>query len=552
MRHALVLATVLLAAGCAVGPSAKSPAPPETARTKAAPAAPADPEAMTEVTDAETGQKLNRVPKVARAYYAANGILRNRVLGQDNALVITKEDAEAWYVVAPVLSMPQSEVESIRAEKLKAADAPMEVPAEELDVVTPPISKVRLGLKEISQGLPTAGYWRQNFAVADLDGDGKLEIVTPPARLTVGTLKAFKFENDAWKDLPLVFDLPEGRQFEYGGVAAADIDGDGRVDLVAVAHGPAGGPMIARNLGGLHFRVETKGMPAAISSRAVAIGDLNGDGRPDILTLADDSEYMARQALGYNPTAMDPIEKGLSPGYDVRSFMQAADGTFKENHVGLDAACFGYAVEIWANPPDGGEPFFATDCRYSGRTMVVYGYDRGAGSFHRVGLDFGEALAIHTGVGLGLYQGHPAAFMGYVKAGPGNLPQRIDGAGVSAFYREGGEWKRKRVVKFLNDSAALSQGIAVGDLDGDGLDDVAWADETHHKVRIFFQQPDGGFEELDPSLEPSYVNRATSLRVADVDGDGKKDIILMYETGTGYRTRSGGLRFFKNLGPQNK
>ena len=582
MRHALVLATVLLTAGCTAGPSAKSPDQPGAAKASAAPApAPAAPatgakaptpvkpefnlsgeplaeekaperDGLVVVTDPKTGQQLQKISKASQGYFAEKGVLRSKVLHSRYSLPIIKEDAEAWYIALPVQTKTPEEVAEIRERKAKAATAMPEIPAEELEEVTPRVSPVRLRLQELSSGLPTAGFWRQNFAVADLEGDGHLEIVTPPARLQVGGLRAFKFENGAWKSLPLKFEMPEGAEFEYGGVAAADIDGDGKVDLVAVAHGTSGGPFVVYNQGGLRFKVETKGMPRAISARAVAIGDLDGNGRPDLLTISDNAEYTLRDALAANPKSMDPVEAGLAPGYDVRSFMQAADGTFAENHVGLDSACYGYAIEVWAKPPDGGEPFFATDCRYRGRTMVVYGYDKAARSFHRVGTDFAEPLAIHSGVALGLYKGLPAAFMGYAKSGPPDLRSKIDGGGLSIYYREAGQWKKKRILKFPSGAAELSQGIGVGDLDGDGLDDVVWADDTSHRLRIFFQKPDGEFEELDQALEPTFVNRSTCVRVADLDGDGRKDIVLMYETATGAKTRSGGLRFFRNLPPRTK
>ncbi len=581
MRHALVLATVLLAVGCTAGPSAKSPDQPGAAKASAAPApaaaAPATgagvskpakpefdlsgtlaeepgtkPEPMVVVTDPKTGQQLQKILKSSQGYFAEKGVLRSKVLHSRYSLPIIKEDAEAWYIAVPVETLTKTELQAVRERKENAATAMPEIPAEELEEVTPRVSPVRLRLQELSAGLPTAGYWRQNFAVADLEGDGHLEIVTPPARLAVGQLKGFKFENGAWKTLPLRFDLPEGLSFEYGGVAAADIDGDGKVDLVAVAHGTTGGPLVAYNQGGLRFKVETKGMPRAVSARAVAIGDLDGNGRPDLLTISDNAEYMLRDTLPANPDSMNPIEAGLAPGYDVRSFMQGADGMFTENHVGLDATCFGYAIEVWAKPPDGGEPFFATDCRYRGRTMVVYGYDKAASTFHRVGTDFAEPLAIHSGVALGLYKGLPAAFMGYAKSGPPDLRSKIDGGGLSVYYREAGQWKKKRILKFLSGAAELSQGIGVGDLNGDGLDDVVWADDTTHRLRIFFQKPDGEFEELDQALEPTFVNRSTCVRVADIDGDGRKDIVLMYETATGAATRSGGLRFFRNLPPRAK
>jgi hypothetical protein len=86
----------------------------------------------------------------------------------------------------------------------------------------------------------------------------------------------------------------------------------------------------------------------------------------------------------------------------------------------------------------------------------------------------------------------------------------------------------------------------VGDLDADGLDDIVFADDLTKRVRVFFQTSAGGFEELDPTLEPSFVNAPSSVRIADVDGDGRPDIVLMTHYLTGHETRAGGFRFYRN------
>jgi len=38
------------------------------------------------------------------------------------------------------------------------------------------------------------------------------------------------------------------------------------------------------------------------------------------------------------------------------------------------------------------------------------------------------------------------------------------------------------------------------------------------------------------------------VKITDVDGDGKNDVVLMYEYRTAAKTRAGGIRFFRNAG----
>jgi hypothetical protein len=91
-------------------------------------------------------------------------------------------------------------------------------------------------------GLPPQGLWRASFVMADMNGDGILDIVAPPARLG-GDSKPHVWLGDGkghYKVWPLTF-LEGGKpndQFavDYGGVAAGDIDGDGKMDFVTSSH----------------------------------------------------------------------------------------------------------------------------------------------------------------------------------------------------------------------------------------------------------------------------------------------------------------------------
>jgi hypothetical protein len=66
----------------------------------------------------------------------------------------------------------------------------------------------------------------------------------------------------------------------------------------------------------------------------------------------------------------------------------------------------------------------------------------------------------------------------------------------------------------------------MGDLDGDGLDDIVFPDSEERRLKIFFQQPDGSFVEAAESEEPALDSPGQCVRLADIDRDGRLDVVL--------------------------
>lgn len=497
------------------------------------------------VVDQKTGQRLQKVRKEA-PFYDALGRLFNAVIPDREGIPIVKQDADYYYIAAPPeppAPAPTPEASPTPDPGLKPIVA---IPTEELEAVAPAASARKLRLQELSEGLPVSGFWRENFDLVDVDGDRRLEIVTTPPRLSGKTLQVFKLSGRTWQNPTPTFEDAEGIGMEYGGVVGADMNGDRRPDLVFVQHGR--GPVIAFNEGKLRFRLAAPGFVAGMSARSLGVGDLDGDGKPDVVALSDEPESVKvrQDRQGGDLAATLPRPDGSVRGFDARAFFGAGD-RWVERNDGLQAVCFGFTMALVTSPVDRGAPFYASSCRYQNGLAVVVEYDREAKSFRKAPLDFAEKWSFHSGTAAGVYRGNPAAFMTYVKAVPSGGMSDPSGYGVSAYYREDGTWKRKRVLKSVG-VRVESQGIAAGDLDGDGLDDVVFADDVAHRLRVFFQRPDGEFEELAEERQPAYSNHSTCVRVGDVDGDGRKDIVLMYQYATGDPTRAGGLKFFKNNG----
>ena len=132
----------------------------------------------------------------------------------------------------------------------------------------------------INAGLPGVLY--SSVAWGDLDGDGFLDI------LMTGTPNGFANTafTQVWRNLGngtfalLITDLPGVAQ---GAVAVGDLDGDGRLDIVLTGQAAAGAiSQVWRNLGNGLFTAMNVGLPGVLRS-AVALGDYDNDGKLDIV-----------------------------------------------------------------------------------------------------------------------------------------------------------------------------------------------------------------------------------------------------------------------------
>jgi hypothetical protein len=124
-------------------------------------------------------------------------------------------------------------------------------------------------------------------SLKDLDGDTKLDIITAPEGAGSGVVNVFSGANGA-----LMRSFQPFPNYTGGvNVAAGDINGDGVAEIVA-SPGPGGGPNVRI------FDVSSPAVTTQIgsfqpytfdSSRGVtvAVGDVTGDGRDDIVTGAD-------------------------------------------------------------------------------------------------------------------------------------------------------------------------------------------------------------------------------------------------------------------------
>jgi len=127
-----------------------------------------------------------------------------------------------------------------------------------------------------------------SFVAADLNGDGKLDLV---AMTPYNGVFVFLGNGDGTLQTPVAYTtVCTSNIGNCGALAVGDLNGDGKPDLALQTNDTTGGGMsILLNNGNGTFGTATyypAGIGGVIAAGGIAIGDLNGDKKPDVVVTA--------------------------------------------------------------------------------------------------------------------------------------------------------------------------------------------------------------------------------------------------------------------------
>ncbi|MGH8127831.1 MAG: FG-GAP-like repeat-containing protein [Gammaproteobacteria bacterium] len=314
------------------------------------------------------------------------------------------------------------------------------------------------------------GQAANDMASADFNGDGHPDIVTANGD---NTLSVLLNNGQGGFGTPTVLTLPSGAGDIYA-VAAGDVNGDGKADILTADN--SGHLYTFLSNGDGTFQAPLTSTIASSEVDGIALGDVNGDGEPDVAV----AEYGANQVQicpgdgtgHFDCTAAAPVT--VNAPYRVTIADLTGNGK-------ADLVVTTGTDDAYVYLGDGTGGFGASPSATLQGTEVAVGDVNGDGKPDLVFGSYGTSVNMFLGNGDGTF-------------------------GAAATYESG----------------VSPEFVALADVNGDGHPDIVAANDEDGTLSLLTNKGDGTF---NAAVYYASGIGAYPMLALDVDGDGLPDIV---------------------------
>jgi hypothetical protein len=461
---------------------------------------------------------------------------------------IYQQNEKYVWVWMEELGPRRSRAERQKAEQIKP------VPKETVDYLKlvrddftpldPPSSAVRVRFEESSKGLPGSGSWRNGGDIADMNGDGHMDIVLPPQRAGNGVPGIYLGDGkggwSAWQ-------TTWSTRLNYGSVVAADFNKDKKMDVAFSVHLSGIAVLLGNGKGDFREVFYDRAFP----SRRLVSTDIDRDGWMDLVAITE----------GPTGRSGDPKAKDYTAlrGYLNRSKGSKWEG-FNIAHPKDNTSGDYLAV---GNFNDDGFPDFVTSTIYFNGTSTVH-LSQGEAKKYDFFWD-GKGVVIpfrsyYSAVATGRFSSKDRddAVVASYRIWPSNMDQeqiadpplmRVVSLDRISLGADGKTGTRTPITRW--EAGRSISGLASADVDRDGILDLMFTRHDPRELVLLLGDGKGGFSRGTVEGVQLRPQRNYDLLVEDVNGDSRPDVVVMYESesATSLSARNGSVHVYLNRGP---